>query len=210
MNRKISFPGISGSTLKLLAMFLMLLDHMWRTVIPGNLWMTCLGRLAFPIFAFQIAEGYRHTKDIKKYMKRLFIFALISEIPFNCMISGGFIFPFGQNVMFTLLLGLIAVWQIDILRKCETMKEQLCSLFLLLLISLAAWLGMTDYGLSGVMTVIVFYLFHDFRYCRLCQLLSLFAVNFFWLEGMQIELSIANLTVLFPVQGFAILALVPI
>jgi len=49
--------------LKILAMVFMLCDHMWATVIHGNDWLTCVGRLAFPIFAFQIAEGYAHTRD---------------------------------------------------------------------------------------------------------------------------------------------------
>ena len=58
--------GISAMTLRLLAMGLMLLDHLWATIVPGSNWMTYLGRLAFPIFAFQIAEGFFHTKDIKR------------------------------------------------------------------------------------------------------------------------------------------------
>ena len=53
--------GLSASTLRVLAMTFMLLDHMWATIVPGNNWMTYVGRLAFPIFAFQIVEGFYHT-----------------------------------------------------------------------------------------------------------------------------------------------------
>ena len=70
--------GLSGLDLKLLAMAFMLCDHMWATVIPGNDWLTCVGRLAFPIFAFQLAEGYAHTRDVKDYRRRVLLWAVIS------------------------------------------------------------------------------------------------------------------------------------
>lgn len=74
--------GIDSFMLHILAMTLMLCDHLWATLLPGQEWLTCVGRLAFPIFAFMIAEGYAHTSNVKKYMGRLFVFALVSEIPF--------------------------------------------------------------------------------------------------------------------------------
>lgn len=74
---------LDANALKIIAVVLMMLDHLWASVIPGNRWMTMLGRCAFPIFAFMVAEGYVHTSDVKKYIKRLFVFALISEIPFK-------------------------------------------------------------------------------------------------------------------------------
>ena len=100
--------GLTATHLRILALVLMLLDHLWATVVPGNNWMTYVGRMAFPIFAFQAAEGYHHTHDFKGYCKRLALFALVSEIPFNLMMMSYPIFPFHQNVMLTLLLGLLA------------------------------------------------------------------------------------------------------
>ena len=70
--------GLTATHLRILALGLMLLDHLWATVVPGNNWMTYVGRMAFPIFAFQAAEGYHHTHDFKGYCKRLAIFALVS------------------------------------------------------------------------------------------------------------------------------------
>ena len=109
--------GIDAVSLRLLAILFMLLDHLWATVVPGNQWMNCVGRLAFPIFAFQLCEGYRHTSDFRRYCLRLLLFALLSEIPFNLFYAGSVLFPFHQNVMFTLLLGLLALRQADRLRR---------------------------------------------------------------------------------------------
>ena len=62
---------LDSLTLKLLAMALMLCDHLWATVLPGVMWLTAVGRIAFPIFAFQVAEGFQRTHDRKKYLLRM-------------------------------------------------------------------------------------------------------------------------------------------
>lgn len=86
-------------SLHLIAMFTMLCDHLWGTVIPGNDWLTCIGRISFPIFAFMIVEGYFHTKNLKKYVLRLLFFAVISEIPFNLAVGSRLFYPIHQNVL---------------------------------------------------------------------------------------------------------------
>ena len=94
-----------------MAMFFMLLDHLWGTVIPGNDWLTCIGRITYPIYAFLLVEGYFHTRNLKKYALRLFAFALISEIPFNLAMGSWLFYPIHQNVLFSFLISLgLILW----------------------------------------------------------------------------------------------------
>jgi len=194
---------LHAASLRCLALALMLLDHMWITVIPGNNWMTFLGRLAFPIFAFQTAEGYFHTANLKKYMLRLLVFGLISEIPFNLMVSSFWIYPFHQNVMFTLLIGLAALDAVVRAKAEQTPKRWVFSGLLLLGYCLLAQMLCLDYGGYGVMMVLLFGLTRNVRHSRLWQAAGMILVNVVLMEGMTIPVFGVEL----PVQSFAVLAL---
>ena len=196
--------GLDSTALRLLAILFMVLDHLWATVVPGNLWLTCVGRLAFPIFAFQLCEGYRHTGDFRRYRRRLLVFALLSEIPFNLFYAGSVIFPFHQNVLFTLLLGLLAMRQADMLRREEGIKKKSLRCLALLLILAGGVVLFPDYGLMGVMTVLCFFVFRDHR---LFQLAAMAVLNIFTFKGQTIPVSLFGLACDFPIQGFALLAL---
>ena len=196
--------GIDAGMLRLFAILFMLLDHLWATVVRGNLWMTCLGRLAFPIFAFQLCEGYRHTSDYRRYGLRLLVFALQSELPFNLCYAGSVFFPFHQNVLFTLLLGLLAIRQADELRREEGIKKKSLRCLALLLILAGGVLLFPDYGFMGVMTVLCFFVFRNHR---LFQLAAMAVLNIFAFEGQTIPVSLFGLAFDFPIQGFALLAL---
>ena len=74
--------GLSAMTLKYIAMATMLVDHMGYVLFPWILWLRCVGRIAFPIFAFQIAEGCIRTHDRRRYALRLLLFAVLTEVPF--------------------------------------------------------------------------------------------------------------------------------
>ena len=200
------FGGINANQLRVLAMFLMLLDHLWATLVPGNFWMTYLGRAAFPIFAFQISEGFFHSADRKRYAKRLFLFALLSEIPFDLIYGGTVLYPFHQNVMFTLLLGLLACCAIDRARGERTAKAVLRGALSVAGILLLSLIGMVDYGWKGVMTVVAFYLLRDFPFAWLAQFVALMLLNIVLFEGQTIPLLGWD----FPTQGFAVLSLLPI
>lgn len=194
---------LNAMSLRLLALALMLTDHMWATVVPGNDWMTFIGRLAFPIFAFQIAEGYYHTSDFKRYAKRLLLFALISEVPFNLMMGSSVINPFHQNVMFTLLLGLLGIRAVDQARQGGSLWK---SLGILLLVILAGAVGLVDYGYLGVLTVIAFGVLRGFRGEKLAQLLAMILLHGVLVEGRVFILGSFEVKE----QILAVLALIPI
>lgn len=207
-NKKWAFIDATG--LHFIAMALMLTDHLWATVVPGNQWMTYLGRLAFPIFAFLISEGYAHTSNFKKYALRLLLFGVISEIPFDLMYGSTVFYPFHQNVMFTLLLGLLAIRGLDRAKQKRTAKSVALGLLTLLGTCLAAAIGMTDYGVQGVLTVVAFYVFRSCPFALLAplgQLVSLVLLNVVFSQGLCIPMRIFGHAIEFNTQGFAVLAL---
>ena len=148
---------LNGFHLKLIAICTMLIDHMGYTLFPGVMWLRCVGRVAFPIFCFLIAEGCVYTHDRKKYAARLLVFALLSEIPYNLMNSGMIWDPYDQNVLWTLLTGALVCWLIDwALKKCTPLSFVLTGAAMVA----AYWLleaFRTDYGGWGMLLVAAFY-----------------------------------------------------
>ncbi len=211
-NKSSRFGGISSFGLHLLAMVLMVLDHLWGTVVPGNDWMTCLGRIAYPIFAFCTVEGYFHTRSFPQYMLRLLIFAAVSEVPFDLLLEGIWLYPFQQNVLWTFLLALMAVHGMEMLRKRKApWLAALLSILLTAGILLTAMLSMTDYGSYGVLMVLVFYLFRGRRwYHKLLQAAGLFYINWFLMKGQVFLVTLWGMAFELPRQGLAVLAMLPI
>mgnify|MGYP000167557925 CR=1 FL=1 len=206
MNEKKSLRCLNSLSLKLLAMALMLCDHMWATVIPGNNWLTAVGRLAFPIFAYQVAEGFFLTHDRKKYLGRMFIFALISEIPFDLLYYSSVVFPFHQNVMFTFCLAILLMMALERAKSKGPIVFSLAAVACVALGMLLGQLAMVDYYGSGVVTVLLFYFCRGWKWGWLPELAGLLYLNGVLLAGE--ELTAFGVT--FPEQGLAVLALVPI
>ena len=112
---------MSGTTLKWIAVISMLIDHTAEVLINHNaaltdpIWaqiyvlMRGIGRIAFPIYAFLLVEGFLHTRDVKKYLARMLTFAVVSEIPFDLAVFHTPFYWGYQNVFFTLFLGLLAL-----------------------------------------------------------------------------------------------------
>ena len=186
--------GISGSTIKIIAIVTMLIDHIGAAILARyimisgymeivvsndanviNQWlmengtlyniyqiMRMIGRVAFPIFCFLLVEGFLRTRDVKKYAIRLGAFALISEIPFNLALTSKVMEFQYQNVYFTLLIGLLMM-AFDKIEKTEWIKPAkllLCGVSLVAGAALAEFLR-TDYGATGVICILVLYIFHN-------------------------------------------------
>ena len=164
---------LSGSALKTLALITMVIDHLahfywkdaiWihqsllsvghREITPYFLMRAC-GRIAFPLFAFLLVEGFIHTRNRFKYGRNLLIFALISEIPWNLVNSGIWHYT-SQNVFFTLFLGYLGLCAI--VRFKGDNKRLLCSLLGLLAASV---LFRADYGCSGFGFILLLYVLRD-------------------------------------------------
>lgn len=207
---KIPFGGLTSNMLRTIAVALMLSDHIWATAMSFGNWMTYIGRMAFPIFAFQIAEGFVHTSDFKKYALRLLGFAVITEIPFNLFYSSRWFNPYHQNVLFTLLLGLLAISVIDKVRKNITVKTVALSLLWLLLICIASVIGFVDYGFLGMITVVMFYILRDFPFAWLARLAAMVLINIVFFEGQVFPIEIFGKIFEIPTQGFAVFSLIPI
>lgn len=204
------FGGLTSDMLRIIAVVFMLTDHIWATAMNLPDVMTYIGRIAFPIFAFQITEVFIHTSDFKKYALRLLGFAFISEIPFNLFYSSRFFNPYHQNVIFTLLLGLLAVKTVDGLKKERRIKNIGLSVLWFVLIAIASVLGFPDYGFLGVLTVLMFYLFRGFPFAWALQLVGMVLIHGVFSEGQVIPCELFGKALEIPVQGFAVLSLIPI
>ena len=201
---------ISSAGLHLLAMFFMLLDHLWGTVVPGNEWMTCAGRLAFPIFAFLIAEGFHYTKNLKKYMQRLLLCALLSEIPFNLMLSGRVFNPVHQNVLWTFLIAIVLMCWCEKKRNAPIWQRYLRWAAAMAVGFLVGIVTFVDYYGYGIVTVLLFALTRDLPFGKVIQLLGLAWVNLELMGGLVYPVTVLGRSFEIPRQGFALLALIPI
>ncbi len=212
LKQKKTWTGISSFTLHILAMIFMTCDHLWATVVPGNQWLTCVGRLTFPIYAFLIAEGYHYTKDFKKYILRLLVFALISEIPFNLMYGGDIFYPFHQNVLWNFILSLLCLRIIDNFKK----KKNIVIAFILSALVVGAFmliaqLTFLDYYGEGLLMVVLFHVCRGNKwYHKLLQFAGLVIINCYMMKGLTIPFTLFGHEFEFVQQAFAIFSIIPI
>lgn len=136
---------LSSFSLRLLALLCMAVDHAGLALFPSVGAFRCVGRLAFPIYCFLLAQGYAHTRDVRAYGRRLLLLALVSEIPFDLLIFGRVASGMEQNVLFSLLFGLMALCTVDALRG-----RPLYAGFAVALLCMGAMLCRVSYGWLAV------------------------------------------------------------
>lgn len=159
---------LDGTMLKIIAMVSMVFDHVGDMFFPDLLWPRMIGRLAMPIFSFCIAEGYIHTRDKNRYLLRMGIFALVSEVPFDLALEGR-IGLTHQNIMLTFFLAILALKFFDLVRgekREDTGKysagRTLLGTLIVITAAVIAVLVRADYTVFAVIAVFLFYVFRDF------------------------------------------------
>ena len=213
--------GISSGMLRLIACIAMSIDHIgygicekvllvtrdpdiFEKVLKVDRVLRVVGRIAFPIFCYQLVVGFFYTRSKKKYAFRLLIFSLISEVPFDLMARNEVVAWDYQNVGFTLLLGFLAIW------VCEIIDEKLhkfinyedanestfdIKMYLATFIAAIPFMALaeymhTDYASRGVFLIVLIYLFFDDQFRMACVVPSIFLVYYFfshWAIGKSLD-----------------------
>lgn len=187
MDSRTGFQGLTGNQLRVMGMVAVLIDNVGAVVIQGgilhaadralcqsitatqsgHIWMIAgracryCGRLAFPIFAFLVAEEFVRTRDRNRYALRMLVCAVISEVPFDLAVYHKVFYPYYQNMLFTLFIGIMVIYVMECTRN-------LWLHFAALLAGCAlAWLLQTDYNVIGVLLIVAMYWF---RHSEMAQL----------------------------------------
>ena len=164
-------------TLKIIGIITMFMDH-YNYIIGGPGIFDILGRIAFPIFAFALVEGYKHTRDIRKYFLRIGLSAILFQIPIWILK-----YETPLNIFFTLFFGLLCIYIFD--------NYNFISKILILPVIIFAILIEIDYGIYGILLIICFYAGYNNKYIRIILPLLLniwiyFSKNLFGIDKIQV------------------------
>ena len=198
-------------SLHIMAMAFMLSDHLWGASFVNHDIFTCIGRLAFPIYAFMIVEGYFHTSNLKKYVHRLLLFAIISEIPFNFLMGSRPFYPIHQNVLWSFLISIGLIHWNEKTKVKQVWKRILIGIATFFIAYIGGIITFVDYYQAGILMVLTFYFFRGKKWWNyLGQLLCLWYINCEMLGGYGYEIDLFGDTHFIARQGIALFALIPI
>ncbi|MFX3647341.1 MAG: TraX family protein [Paenibacillus sp.] len=128
-----------------IAMITMLIDHIGAVFFPHIIELRIIGRIAFPIYAFAVYIGYKHTRDVQKYIWRLFWIAIISQVPFMAAFN-----HYSLNVVWTLWSALLVLFVID------KLPSKLLSIPIVIGAGWFMEISQMDYGMYGLLLVLLF------------------------------------------------------
>lgn len=176
---------MTAFALKLTAMISMVIDHAGLGLFENNLMMRSIGRLAFILYAFLLAESFYHLRNkpdrLKSHLIKLLILCVITEIPYNLYEYNAWTYAARQNVMFTLTLGFLALIVSDrLIRRAGLIP----CIVVCLLAALAGYYIRSSYRFAGVLLIVFFYLYlqkadHMNLWQKLGVLVLLFGVYWF-------------------------------
>jgi len=163
--------------LKIIACITMILDHVKYAfpILTNKLTLFC-GRIAFPLFAFCAVEGYVHTSDFNKYVKRLLIAAFLSQISFSLFCSLPLLDPKVLNIIFTIFLGVMG------LKLFEKTDLKILKIFVFLGISFLGEILNVDYKFYGVAMIFMFYIFRESKIKKAISFLILVTIRYLYLN----------------------------
>ena len=175
--------GMTTFLMKWIAVLTMITDHVGRMFFPDVHIFNIIGRIAFPLFAFLLVEGFVHTGNLKKYMLRLFIFACISEIPYDLAMQETWLEFSRQNTIWTLTLGLL------MLALCRKYQYSVWAVAgIAVVCCAAAALLRFDYGAGGIVLILILYFLRDRQWLKYLAMLGL---SVLWFGGTEIAAMIS-------------------
>lgn len=189
--------------IKLVAILSMLIDHLGVMFFPELRVLRFIGRLAFPLFAYLIVNGYEHTTNLRNYRLRLLYFAIVSQVPYMFFNYGLKVTPMYFNVLFLLLY---ATYVLQVFDKYKKTKNELYVVLGVYMILLPVILEYSVSGLNlsystyGLLMVLVFYYFKSFKkqfiVFTLLQLLYVYSLGVAYLVTYSTVLNDVSLTYL--------------
>lgn len=159
MNKK--YKCINSFILKMIAIITMVIDHVGAVLFPMNMMFRYIGRISFPLFVFLLVEGSIHTRKIRKYELRMFLFALISEIPFDLAFSSEIVNIHSQNVFWTLGIGLV---MLDLIQEAWIESQPIPIIWQFIVVAVCSCVAQvlqTDYGAGGILLIYLVWMTHE-------------------------------------------------
>ncbi len=181
--------------IKLIAIITMFIDHMGYILFPNVLWLRVIGRIAFPLFAYQIAVGYSYTKSLKKYISRIFGLGVVCQVPYFYAMGGS---DAKLNILFTLTIGIACIYFWD-------KKLYIGTLFIFVLTYVMQYMygkELFDYGLYGILSIFIMYVCMNRAHilAPVFILINIIFINILKLNPIQIASVVAILFLIKPLK----------